>query len=321
MPGRTEIENSEPPPVRANADHRQGRALAVLIAGAMAIALSPILVRLSDVGPTTAAFWRVTLAVPALLVLMPLQAGDSAAKVARKAKRGPHAFRLIALSGVLFAGDLFCWHLSIAWTTVANATLLANFTPIIVTLFAWLLFAQRPTGRFMACLAVALLGAILLTGGNPLGSAEALKGDAMGLLTACFYGAYILTISRLRAYCTTGEIMAYSAIVTATLLLPVALFMDASLFPAGLYGWGVLLALALISHAAGQGMIAYALAHLTAAFSSLALLVQPVAAAILAWVLFSEAIGPVQAIGGAIILAAVATARSAAVQEKPAVKS
>ena len=283
-----------------------GGALAILIAGALAIALSPIFVRLADVGATTAAFWRVGLAVPVLLALLPLQPGGPPAL---RPGRPRSTIGLIALAGAFFAGDLFCWHLSVTWTTVANATLLANFTPIIVTLFSWLLFAQRPTRRFIGCLAVALLGAVMLTGGNPLASAEALKGDLMGLATACFYGAYLLTVSRLRPYCSAAEIMAYSTVVTAVLLLPAALLLDGRLFPASLEGWAILAGLALISHAAGQSMIAYALAHLTAAFSSLTLLVQPVAAALLAWMLFGEGVGPVQAAGGLVILAAVAAAR------------
>ena len=49
------------------------------------------------------------------------------------------------------------------------------------------------------------------------------------------------------------------------------------------YGWTILLGLALISHAAGQGLIAYALAHLPATFSSVGLLLQPVVAAFFAW--------------------------------------
>lgn len=292
--------------------HVENRAFAVLIAGALAIALSPIFVRLADIGPTSAAFWRVALAVPALLVLLPAEAGNAETRRARRAARGPSTYWLIGLAGVLFAGDLFCWHLSITWTTIANATLLANFTPILVTLFGWLLFSQTPSRRFVGCLVIGVVGAALVSGGNPLGSTEGLKGDLMGLCTAGFYGAYILTVSRLRAYCTTGEIMAYSAIVSAILLLPVALIMEDQLFATSMKGWAVLAGLALISHAAGQSMIAYALAHLTAAFSSLALLVQPIAAALLAWLLFDEAIGGLQALGGAIILASVAFARTGA---------
>ena len=58
----------------------------------------------------------------------------------------------------------------------------------------------------------------------------------------------------------------------------------------------------LVSHAGGQSLIAYALAHLPAAFSSLSLLVQPVASAVLALIILGESIGLWQAVGGTIVL-------------------
>jgi drug/metabolite transporter (DMT)-like permease len=77
------------------------------------------------------------------------------------------------------------------------------------------------------------------------------------------------------------------------------------LLPAGAQGWLVLLGLAWITHAGGQGLIAYALAHLPAAFSSVGLLVQPVMAAAFAWVLLGEPLVALQVAGGAVVLAAI----------------
>jgi drug/metabolite transporter (DMT)-like permease len=71
----------------------------------------------------------------------------------------------------------------------------------------------------------------------------------------------------------------------------------------------MLVGLALISHAAGQGLIAYALAHLPAAFSSVSLLFQPVMAALFAWLLLGEGMVPLQLLGGLIVLAGIYLAR------------
>ena len=141
-----------------------------------------------------------------------------------------------------------------------------------------------------------------------LGSSH-LLGDALGLLTAAFYGAYILTVSRLRQRFSTATIMAWSGTVTALALFPLALLAGESLLATTLYGWGVLLALAWFSHAGGQSLIAYALAHLPAAFSSLTLLLQPVIAALLAWVLLAESLRPVQGLGAVTVVIAIAAAR------------
>jgi drug/metabolite transporter (DMT)-like permease len=67
----------------------------------------------------------------------------------------------------------------------------------------------------------------------------------------------------------------------------------------------ILLGLAWITHAGGQGLIAYALAHLPAAFSSVGLLFQPVMAAAFAWVLLGEPVALLQIAGGVVVLAGI----------------
>ena len=110
-------------------------ALAALILGALAIAYSPIFVRLSEVGPTVTGFYRTMLAVPPLWLVWHLRPARAAA--APGASRIP-PLGVLLLPGLLFAGDLFFWHLAIQYTSVANSTLLSNFAPVIVTLGAWL---------------------------------------------------------------------------------------------------------------------------------------------------------------------------------------
>lgn len=291
----------------ARADHAWRTAFTALIAGAVAIAFAPIFVRLSDLGPTATAFWRVALAAPVLLVWM-----SAVGTAGPRRNRRPSSLRdyaRLSLVGLFFAGDLLFWHWSIRFTTVANSTLLANFAPIFVTLLCWVLFGERFSRTFLAALALAITGAVVLMGNSLSISPEHLFGDFLGIVTAMFYGAYIVAVGRLRNDFSTATIMAWSSVVTAIALLPAALIGGESLFDATLAGWAVLLALAWISHAGGQSLIAYALAHLPAAFSSLSLLVQPVAAAVLAWLILAEPIGPWQAAGGAIVLVGIAIAR------------
>jgi drug/metabolite transporter (DMT)-like permease len=109
-------------------------------------------------------------------------------------------------------------------------------------------------------------------------------------------------VSRLRAKFSTAAIMAWSGLVTSIVLFPVALWSKEDLVPMTLQGWGVLIGLALLSHAGGQSLIAYALAHLSAAFSSISLLLQPAVAAILAWIILGEALGSYQGLGAMMIL-------------------
>ena len=278
-------------------------ALGALLAGATFIALSPIFVRLSEAGPTATAFWRVALAVPALWVLYWM-------KPTARTRRYSGKWPLLAAAGLAFAGDLGFWHTSIKLTSVANSTLLANLASIFVTLAAWVFLRQRPTRLFLTGLGAALAGVTLLVHSSLEFSSTGLAGDALGVVTAMFYAAYILAVKGLRDRGeTTLHLMAVTSTVTALLLFPVALATGERMLPASAAGWWTLLGLALVSHAAGQGLIAYALAHLPAAFSSVSLLFQPVMAALFAWVLLAEPLAALQVTGGLVVLAGIYLAR------------
>ena len=272
-----------------------------LLAGGCAIAFAPILVRLSDTGPVASAFWRTALAAP--LLWMWVWRSPSALGEGRG--EGRHMPALLA-AGLFFALDLGVWHWSIVWTSVANSTLLANLAPIFVTLGGWLIWKQKVTGVFLVGMVVAIAGMFVLVGPNFAVGGTPLLGDALGALTAVFYAGYMLAIKVARdARASTARLMAWSTTITALLLLPVALLSPQPFLPAGASGWLVLLALAVVTQIVGQGLIAYAFAHLSASLSSVSLLIQPVVATLAAWAIFGEAVGPAQVLGGAIVLAGI----------------
>lgn len=281
---------------------------AALVAGAIGISFSPILVRLSELGPTATAFHRVFLAAPLLWAV--LLWSDRPAPPARVRPRRREVWLLIA-AGVAFAGDLGIWHWSVQLTSVANATLLANLTPIFVTLAAWLLFGERISGLFLVGLALALAGTAAMVRASFALDGAHVWGDALGVTTALFYTAYLLLLKRLRQTLSALAIMAWSTAITAICLLPAALIAGEALVAVTWSGWAVLVAIAWVSHVGGQGLIAFALAHLPASFSSVALLVQPVSAAVLAWILLGEALGGLQALGAAVVIAGILLARRA----------
>ena len=277
--------------------------LIALFAGATCIALSPIWVRVSEVGPTSSAFWRVFLAVPLLWILF-------FSLKTRERKIVPPDRGLMLAAGAAFAGDLAFWHWSIQYTSVANSTLLANLASIFVTLAAWVLWKQRPSATFLAGLAAALAGVALLVRASLGISPTALLGDGLGVVTAMFYAWYLLSVKGLRDRgAATLQLMAVTTTLTAAILLPVAFVSGEALLPGTATGWLTLLGLAWISHAGGQGLIAYALAHLPAGFSAVGLLFQPVMAALFAWVLLGEPLSALQVAGGLVVLAGIALAR------------
>lgn len=281
-------------------------AVLALFTGALAIAFSPIFVRLSELGPTATAFHRVALAIPVLWAVLAL---DSRRATLRRLTRREKI--MLVLSGIAFSADLAFWHWSIKFTSVANATLFANFTPIFVTIGAYFLLKETVRPAFLFGLGLAIAGAALLVSSSLTVSFDHLVGDGLGVVTAMFYGSYIVIVASLRGAIAAVHLMLWTAIITALVLLPAALLAGESIIPQTVYGWIVLLGLAWGSHAAGQSLIAYALAHLPASFTSVGLLIQPVGAALLAWLLLAEPLGPMQAMGGAIVLAGIFVAKFA----------
>lgn len=281
------------------------RALAALIAGAICIGFAPIFVRLIDVGYTAAGFWRVALALPLLgLFVLPRKDAPVAADSTDR-------IRWLVFAGAFFAADLGVWHQSVRYTSVANATLLANLCPVFVTAGSVLWLGEKVSGKFIAGLVLALTGSALLVASSFSISLQSVMGDALGVAAAVVYTGYLLIVSRERRRSSAAEVMWWSSLACAVFLLPVVLLVGESLWPQSARGWAVLVGLALISQVLGQGLIAWAMAHLPASFSSVSLLVQPVAAAIFAWILLGEKFGTLQAIGGIVILSGIVICRLA----------
>jgi drug/metabolite transporter (DMT)-like permease len=270
----------------------------MLVFGASVIGLSPILVRLTETGPAAAAFWRFAFALPLLALI---------------ARRGPGGLgrpsRYAMLAGVFFALDLGFWHYSIKFTSVTNATVLSNLTPVVVTAFAWIFLKQRPRPLFVAAVAAAVGGAWLMAfekgGGNLVNQP---LGDALGATTALWYALYFLALGEARRTEAASRLMFWSGVVGAPLVLAAALLLGERLPPLTLAGWAACVGLG-VMHVAGQGSIAWAMGRLPTATASVVVLVQPVVAGYFGWLLFHEPIGPLQGLGAAITLAGVVLAQ------------
>ena len=281
-----------------------GSAFAALVIGAMAMGASPIFVRWADVGPFTSAFWRVLLALPALYVWMIVSERGTPA-----ARGGPRFSLPIVLTGLAFTGDLLFWHVSIVTTSVANATFFATTAPIWVVFFGWLLFREPVKRATLAGLALCLAGgAALLARSLQIHPGSAL-GDLYGVATGVFFGLYFLAVQAARKETSAARVTFESTIVTAAALFVVALFAEHALLPHTVAGALALLGMAWISHAGGQGLLSVALGRLPAAFSSLVIFLEAIAAAGFAYLLLGEAVSAAQGIGGLLILAGIYVAR------------
>jgi drug/metabolite transporter (DMT)-like permease len=288
----------------------QGRALAALLLGGIFLGCSPILVRISQIGPIATAFWRLALAlVPLVALFMRHSRAGSVGRLPATSLEHLTA----ALPGIFLAGDLATWHISLHMTSITNSTLLANMAPIFVTLASWLFLREKITGSFLAGLALSIVGVVVLNGGGFSSGAERhIHGDAVAVGAAMFYAGYFVMLSRARSRFSTAVVMLWSTIAAGIIILPMALVFEPAFVPHAIAGWLILLGLGWLVHAGGQGLITFSLAWLPATFSSLTLLIQPVVAAVLARIILNEPLGLPQIAGGSIVIAGILLARRTA---------
>ena len=265
-------------------------------------------------GPCATAFHRLFWALP-FLVAWRAWDGNLTPRPPAPGPAPPPV--LLLLPGLCFAGDLALWHWSIRLTSVANATLLANVAPIFVTAAAWVLFRERITPVFLAGMALAFTGAAVVVGANVGTQSDRWKGDLFGLATALFYAGYMLSAKYVRNWYSTRRVLAWSSVAACPVLVVLAVLAKEDFWPHSAKGWLVIGALALVSQIGGQGLIIWALAHLPASFSSVSLLVQPAAAAVLARGLLGERLTPLQAAAGLITLAGIALAGHGSLTQPP----
>ncbi len=272
--------------------------------GALTIAFSSILVRLSHTSPSTAAIFRCLFALPVLGVLAWLE----------DRRYGPRPWasrRVLVVAGVFFAADLILWHHSIDDVGAGLATVLANIQVVLVPLVAWALLSEKPGRRVLAALPIALVGVVLISGALQHGAygRAPLRGALFGLGAGVAYVGFLLLLRRgasdLRR--VAGPLFDATAVATGACVVAGLIVGDADLTP-GWPGIGWLIVLALTSQVIGWLLISTSLPRLPAAITSLILTVQPVCSVGLAALILGESPSGVQLGGVAVVLAAVLVA-------------
>ena len=274
-------------------------AFAALLVGNVALAFGPWLVRLSDTGPVATGFWRLALAMPFLWL------------VAQGGEQRPHwpartLIIVIAFAALFYALDLAAWNAGIHLTKLGNATLFGNCGSFVFVAGGLWISRRWPTPIQGAALVIGAIGALLLMSGSYELSARFLRGDLMALGAGFFYGLYLIGMERVRT-----KLAALPALLLATLfaslpLLLISLALGERLWP---NDWTPLLILALTSQVVGQGLLIYAIGALPPVVVGVALLTQPVLAALTGWIAYGEKLSALDGLGAAAIAAALVLVR------------
>lgn len=276
----------------------------MLVAGAACISFSGILVRLADVSPSTAAFYRSAYAVPPLLVI-------AAFERRRLGPRGARARMLAWLAGAFFAADLILWHHAIAAVGAGLATVLGNVQVVIVPVAAWLLLSERPGARVVAAVPVVLIGVTLISGivGEGAYGSDPALGVLFGVLTAVAYAGFLLALRASSADIgRSAGALFHATLAAALVVLPVGWLLGDLELRTSWESFAWLVTLALTSQVLGWLLIAAALPQAPAAIGSVVLTLQPVAAVLLAIVLLDEEPSAVQLAGVAVVVCGIVLA-------------
>jgi len=284
------------------ADHSgQGKAALAALTGASLIGLAPIAIRLSEVGPNATNFWRFLFALPILAVW---------AAMSRPIPSRTQTLWLV-LGGALFGLEISLWAVALNLTTITNATLLVNLTPVFAALFGWLWLKERLSPAILAGGAVALVGAVTLalaraqSGSGPAAAEHGWLGDLLSLLGAVFYAGYLMVVRAMGKTVSVGAVMFWATLAAACVAGAMSLALGEVLLPQTWFGWALVIGLGLWVQVGGQGLIAYGVGRLPIVVSTVLLWMQPLVAAALSWILFDEALSATALFGAALVLAGI----------------
>jgi drug/metabolite transporter (DMT)-like permease len=276
--------------------------LAALIGGNVALALGPWFVRVADTGPVAAAFWRMTLALPLMIVL-------ARANRQRLTGMGARTLALVALGAITFALDLASWHIGIGMTRLGNATLFGNAGSVVLMFWGFVMARTLPGRLEWLAIVIALGGAAILMGRSLEISDETLLGDLFSLAAGLLYAVYLLTLQGARRRFGSWSLLVWVSLFGAPVLLAIALALGEPVWP---QAWGPIIGLFIFSQLVGQGLMVFALKYFPPLVVGLALLTQPAVASIYGWLAFGEVLSGLDIVGMVLVGAALAVSRTRA---------
>jgi drug/metabolite transporter (DMT)-like permease len=210
-------------------------------------------------------------------------------------------WRVVA-AGACLGMHMFLWVTSVTKTTVASASFLIITQPILVAILAHFFLQEKLNRWVVAALFLTLGGSALINFGDlDLGS-EYLYGDFLALLGAVMAAFYLLAGRSVRTRISLLPYITVVYSVSALVLLPACLLLRTRLFslPGSAYFW--IFMLALIPTLIGHSLFNYALGYLKAFTVNASIVIEPIGATLLAWIIFREQPSPWLYPGAALLV-------------------
>jgi drug/metabolite transporter (DMT)-like permease len=265
------------------------------------ISFSPVFVKLANVGPTTAGFYR-TLFGGLFLLVIALARRDAL-------WRGIRPLGLALACAALFAADLSFWHRSIHYIGPGLATIMGNLQIFFLAGFGILVFRERVEWRFLLSLPLAVAGLFVLVGVDWSQLQTGYKvGVLFGVLTAVTYAGYMLVLQESQSKSvrlSAAANLAWISLLTAAVMAVEVPLVGESFHIPDTRSWVSLLAYGVLCQAVGWVIISRALTNIAASRAGLILLLQPTLAFVWDVMLFSRPTGAMDVFGALLTLAAI----------------
>jgi drug/metabolite transporter (DMT)-like permease len=280
-----------------------------LVGATVAVSVSAILITEAQTDAATVVWLRMALAS---CVLIPWALPQLRARTVGGSRRDA---LLTAAAGVLLAIHFLTWTASLAYTSVAASVLLVSLHPLIVAPLGARLHGDAVGARVVAGIGLALAGTVVTCAGAFNAGGNALGGDLLALTGGVALAGYLL-IGRGRRQ--QGGVAGYSAVVYAIVSaagIGVAAA-GGTLHAPGARTLVACIGLAVVCTIGGHTVFNWTLRRLPASTVSLSFLGEPPLAALLAFVILGQSLPMSTIVGGALILAGLATAVSATSGER-----
>lgn len=275
--------------------------MAYVLGGAVLISFSPVFVRVADVGPTMAGFYRCLFGALILAAIV----------IVRRERIDWGRGHLLLAGGAatLFVMDLSFWHRSIHYVGPGLATILANFQVFFLTAAGLLIRRETVNWRFLVSVPLAIGGLFLLVGIDWSQLERNYRfGVVFGIATAIAYSGYMLVLRRLQTRNGRGSAIANLMIVCfgAAAMMAVEGTIQGESFRIPDAGSGAaMVAYGILCQALAWVWISRGLALVEASRAGLLLLLQPTLAFIWDVLLFDRPTGWTDGAGAVMALAAI----------------
>ena len=271
------------------------RDLGVLVVALLAVSTSGPLIAATAVPALAIAFWRNAMASIVLAPVVLLRRRAELRALDRR-ERG-----LALFAGLLLALHFGTWIPALSYTSVASATALVATQPVWSALIAKL--RGEPVGRRVwTGIAVAIAGALLLTGADLQVSGRALFGDGLAVVGGAFAAMYMTAGSEVRRSVTTTTYTALCYTTTALVLLAVCLVGGQSLHGYADIDWVKLVALTAGAQLLGHSLFNVVLKTTSPTVVSLSILFEIPGAALIAALFVKGQHVPLLAVPAAALL-------------------